>query len=81
MSARVRLSALAPTVQSWRRPGWLTVDIPSAGTPLRLSVTTDDDDLVAVPYADPRGGTRTVTHAALARVELSGTVRAIASSP
>jgi hypothetical protein len=33
-------------------------------------VTTDDDDPVAVPYSDPRGGTRTVRHAALARVEL-----------
>ena len=37
---------------------------------LRLSVTTAEDDLVAVPYTDPRGGTRTVRHAALAGVEL-----------
>jgi len=37
---------------------------------LQLSVTTDDDDPVAVPYTDPRGGTRTVSHAALASVEV-----------
>ena len=36
------------------------------GTRLRLSVTLAEDDLVAVAYTDPRGGTRTVTHAALA---------------
>jgi hypothetical protein len=34
-------------------------------------VTTDDADPVAVPYTDPRGGTRTVRHAALASVELT----------
>jgi hypothetical protein len=34
-------------------------------------VTTADDDAVAVPYADPRGGTRAVRHAALAQVELT----------
>ena len=34
-------------------------------------MTTDDDDPVAVSYTDPRGGTRAVTHAALARVELT----------
>ena len=36
-----------------------------------MSVTTDDDDPVAVTYTDPRGGTRTVRHAALASVELT----------
>ena len=30
-----------------------------------------DDDPVAVTYTDPRGGTRTVRHAALATVELT----------
>lgn len=39
-------------------------------TRLRLSVALAEDDRVAVAYADPRGGTRTVTHAALASVEL-----------
>ena len=34
-------------------------------------MTTDDDDPVAVTYTDPRGGTRTVRHAALATVELT----------
>jgi hypothetical protein len=38
---------------------------------LRLSVTADDADAVAVLYADPRGGSRTVRHAALASVELA----------
>jgi hypothetical protein len=52
------------------RPGRLTADVPSPGARLRVSVTTDDDNPVAVTYTDPRGGTRTVTHAALASVEL-----------
>ena len=34
-------------------------------------MTTDDGDPIAVPYTDPRGGTRTVRHAALATVELT----------
>jgi hypothetical protein len=37
----------------------------------QLSVTTDDDDPVAMSYTDPRGGTRTVRHAALASVEVT----------
>jgi hypothetical protein len=53
------------------RPGRLTADVPSPHARLRLSVTTDDQDAVAVPYNDPRGGTRTVRHAALAGVELT----------
>lgn len=52
------------------RPGRLTADLPSPHARLQLSVTTDDEDPVAVPYTDPRGGTRTVRHAALASVEL-----------
>jgi hypothetical protein len=38
---------------------------------LQLAVATDDDDPVAVTYTDPRGGTRTVRHAARAAVELT----------
>ena len=38
---------------------------------MSLSVTTADDDAVAVAYADPGGGTRAVRHAALAGVELT----------
>ena len=52
------------------RPGHLAADVYAPGTRLRLSVTLAEDDRVAVAYADPRGGTRTVTHAALASVEL-----------
>ena len=52
------------------RPNRLTADVPSPHARLRLSVTTDDDDPIAVPYTDPRGGSRTVRHAALASVEL-----------
>jgi hypothetical protein len=53
------------------RPGLLTAGIPSPGARLSLRVTTEDDDAVVVSYADPRGGTRAVRHAALARVELT----------
>ncbi len=53
------------------RPGRLTASIPSPRARLQLSVTTDDDAAVAVAYTDPRGGTRTVRHAALASVELT----------
>jgi hypothetical protein len=45
--------------------------VPSPQARIQLVVTTDDDDPVAVTYADPRGGTRTVRHAALATVELT----------
>jgi len=34
-------------------------------------VTLAEDDRAAVAYADPRGETRTVTHAALASLELT----------
>jgi hypothetical protein len=53
------------------RPGQLSCDIPSPQARLQLSVTTADDSSVAVPYTDPRGGSRTVHHAALATVELT----------
>ncbi|HEY6311897.1 MAG TPA: hypothetical protein VIY52_13985 [Streptosporangiaceae bacterium] len=53
------------------RPGRLTAGVPSPGARLQTSVTTDDDTAVAVAYTDPRGGTRTVWHAALASVELT----------
>jgi len=53
------------------RPDRLTASIGGPRVRLLLSVTTDDSDPVAVTYADPRGGTRTVRHAALAGVTLS----------
>jgi hypothetical protein len=52
-------------------PGRLTASVGSPRARLLLSVTTDDTDPVAVTYADPRGGTRTVRHAALAKVTLT----------
>jgi hypothetical protein len=53
------------------RPDRLAADVPSPGARLLVSATTDDDDPVAVTYTDPRGGIRTVRHAALASVELT----------
>jgi hypothetical protein len=52
-------------------PGRLTADVPSPRARLQIWVTTDDDDAVAVPYADPRGASRVVRHAALASVILT----------
>jgi hypothetical protein len=52
-------------------PGRLTASVPSPGARLELTVTSADEDAVAVTYADPRGGTRVVRHAALAAVELT----------
>jgi len=45
--------------------------VPSPGARLHLSVSAGDDDAVAVSYADPSSGRRTVRHAALAVVELT----------
>jgi hypothetical protein len=53
------------------RPDRLTARIGGPGGRILLSVTAADADPVAVTYADPRGGTRTVRHAALASVTLS----------
>ena len=52
-------------------PARLTASVPSPQARLQVWLTTDDDDPVAVTYTDPRGGTRTVRHAALATVELT----------
>jgi hypothetical protein len=52
-------------------PGRLTAAIPAPGARLDLTVSTADDDAVAVTYADPRGGLRVVRHAAMATVELT----------
>ena len=68
---RIPLGGLARRPRVDARPGRLTADVPSPQARLQLSVTTGDDDPVAVPYTDPRGGIRTVRHAALASVELT----------
>jgi hypothetical protein len=52
-------------------PGRLTAVIPSPRARLDVTVTTSDDNAVAVAYADPAGGTRAVRHAAAAAVELA----------
>ena len=67
---RILLGGLGRRPRVDARPGRLTADVPAPGARLRVSVTTDDDDPVAVAYTDPRGGTRAVRHAALANVEL-----------
>jgi hypothetical protein len=68
---RIVLGGLGRRPRVDARPDRLTAAVPSPHTRLELSVTTDDDLPVTVPYTDPRGGTRTVRHAALARVELT----------
>jgi hypothetical protein len=68
---RILLGGLGRRPRVDARPGRFTADVPSPGARLQLSVITDDDDPVAVSYADPRGGTRAVMHAALASVELT----------
>jgi hypothetical protein len=57
-------------------PGRLTASIPAPAGRLDLTASTADDHAVAVAYADPRGGTRLVRHAALATVKLSFRSRA-----
>jgi hypothetical protein len=68
---RIMLGGLGrrPTVDA--RPGGLTCDVPSGEARLQVSVTARDDASVIVPYTDPRGGTRAVSHAALATVGLT----------
>jgi hypothetical protein len=67
---RIALGGLGRRSRVDARPGHLAADVYAPGTRLRVSVTLAEDDRAAVAYADPRGGTRTVTHAALASVEL-----------
>jgi hypothetical protein len=68
---RIVLGGLGRRPRVAAGPSRLTASVPSPQARLQLLVTTDDDDPVAVTYTDPRGGTRTVRHAALASVELT----------
>jgi hypothetical protein len=68
---RIALGGLGRRPRVDARPGRLTAGVTSPGARLRLSVTTGDDAAVGVTYTDPRGGSRTVRHAALASVELT----------
>jgi hypothetical protein len=51
-------------------PGHLTASVSAPGGPVEMTVTVTEGDAATVTYADPGGGTRLVTHAALAAVEL-----------
>ena len=68
---RIPLGGLGRRPQADVRPAWLNAEIPSPGSRLKLRVTTGQQDAVAVAYADPSGGHRTVRHAALVTVELT----------
>jgi len=68
---RIPLGGLGRRPRVDGQPGRLSADIPSPGARLRVTVTTSDDDAVAVRYSDPSGGGRAVRHAALASVELT----------
>ena len=52
-------------------PARLTAQIPSPVARLNVTVTASPNDTVTVAYTDPSGGTRAVSHAALARAELA----------
>jgi thiosulfate/3-mercaptopyruvate sulfurtransferase len=65
---RVALGGLGRRPGVDAQPGRLAAGIPAPHARLQLAVATDDDDPVAVTYTDPRGGTRTVRHAARAAI-------------
>jgi hypothetical protein len=68
---RIVLGGLGRRPQVSAGSGLLTASITAPAARLRLAVAAEADATVAVPYTDPRGGSRTVSHAALASVELT----------
>jgi hypothetical protein len=68
---RIALGGLGRRPRVDARPDRLTAGIAAPDARLQVSVTTADGATVAVPYTDPRGGTRTVCHTALASAELT----------
>jgi hypothetical protein len=68
---RIPLGGLGRGARVTAEPGRLTARVPAPGARLLLSVTTSDEDAVAVSYADPSGGHRAVRHAAVAGVRLT----------
>ena len=68
---RIVLGGLGRRPRVSASPGLLTASIPGPAARLQLSVAAEDDATVAVTYSDPRGGSRTVSHAALASIELA----------
>jgi hypothetical protein len=67
----IRLGGLGRRVEVDARPDSLVASIPSAEGTLTLNVNASDQDTVALAYTDPSGGTRAVTHAAIATVKLT----------
>ena len=68
---RIALGGLGRQVRAEAEPRRLRAIVPAAGGRLDLTVTSRDEDAVALPYADPSGGSRTVRHALLAAVSLT----------
>jgi len=68
---RIPLGGLGRRSRVAAQPGQLSAIVAARRARLQLSVSTDDQDAVAVSYADPSGGHRTVRHAALAAVRLT----------
>ena len=68
---RIALGGLGRPPLVDAQPDRLTASIGSPRARLLLSVAAGDTDSVAVTYADPQGGNRTVRHAALAGVRLT----------
>jgi hypothetical protein len=68
---RIPLGGLGRRSQVDARPGRLTATVPLPRGQLQLTVATTAARAVQVRYADPKGGSRAVSHHALARVELT----------
>lgn len=67
----IPLGGLGRRTRVQAQPGRLTATAPAPRAQVQLTVTAAHDDTVAVGYADPSGTSRTVTHAALAQVEVA----------
>jgi hypothetical protein len=70
-SELIPLGGLTRKATASPAPGQLTATMHAPGARLTITVAARPEDTVAVPYEDPAGGTRIVSHAALARVELT----------
>jgi hypothetical protein len=70
-SELIPLGGLGRKATASPAPGQLSATVRGQGARLTVTVTARPEDTVTVPYEDPGGGTRTVRHAALARVELT----------
>ncbi len=67
---RVPLGGLGRRAAVDARPGRLAATVRMPGGRLTVAVTAAAGDTVAVSYADPRGGSRSVSHAAVARTSV-----------